>query len=123
MTKSTILIAAVALFSFTAIADENHETLEKVMKEGFKGDSSPMAKLLEGNASEDETKTLVELVKTMEGTKAPIGEQADYEKKVAELIAALDAVAGGDKSEAAIERLDKAKSCKPCHTDHRPKKD
>ncbi len=123
MTKSTLLTAFAALVAAAtfAVADENHETIEKVMKEGLKGDTSPMAKVLDGDASDDETKSLAALVKTMHGTKAPVGDQAAYEKKVAELIAAMDAVAGGDKGEAAIGRLEKAQNCKACHTDHKPK--
>lgn len=104
-------------------ADENHETIEKVMKEGLKGDDSPLAKVLDGKASEDETKSLAELIKTMEGTKAPKGDQGDYDKKVAELIAAMDAVAGGDTGDKALDRLDEAASCKACHKEHKPKKE
>lgn len=115
--------AALIAFSISTIADENHEIIEKVMKEGLKGDDSPMAKLLEGKLDEKETKSLFELVETMKGTKAPLGDQAKYEEKVTELIAALEAVARGKKDNAAIERLDKAQSCKACHTDHKPKKE
>lgn len=123
MTKSIILSATAALFAFAAIAvaDENHETIEKVMKEGMKGDTSPMAKVLDGDATAEETTALAALVKTMNGTKAPVGDQAGYEKKVAELIAAMDAVAGGDKGETAIGRLEKAQNCKACHSAHKPK--
>lgn len=92
------------------------------MKEGMKGDSSPMAKVLDGAApTAEETTALAALVKTMNGTKAPVGDQAGYDKKVAELIAAMDAVAGGDKGEPAIGRLEKAQNCKACHSQHKPK--
>ncbi len=121
MSKAIILTAAAALFATVAVADD-HEILEKIMKEGFKGDTSPIAKVLDGNATEEETKTLAGLVQQMKGTKAPVGEQAAYEEKVAELIAAMDAVAGGDKGDTAIGRLEKAQNCKACHSDHRPKK-
>lgn len=123
MTKSILLTAVAALVAAAtfAVADENHEIIEKVMKEGLKGDSSPMAKVLDGSATAEETTALAALVKTMSGTKAPVGDQADYEKKVAELIAAMEAVAGGDKGEAAIGRLDKAQNCKACHSPHKPK--
>lgn len=116
----TLLFATAALTTFAA--DENHETLEKVMKEGLKGDDSPMAQVLNGSASADATASLAKLIKTMAGTKAPVGDQAAYDKKVTELIAAMDAVAGGDKGDAAISRLKTAQNCKACHTDHKPKK-
>ncbi len=114
-------VAAIAV-STAVIADENHEILEKVMEEGLKGDDSPLAKVLGGSASKKEITDLATLIKTMHGTKAPKGDQAAYDEKVAELIAAMDAVAGGDTGEKSIGRLDKASNCKACHTDHKPKK-
>lgn len=119
--KFTFLTLTLAASITLAFAADDHETIEKVMKEGLKGDSSPMAKVLDGDASADETAKLAKLVKTLAGTKAPKGEQAGYDTKVNELIAALDAVAGGDKSEAAIGRLDQAQNCKACHSEHKPK--
>lgn len=123
MTKSILLttVASLVAVATLAVADENHETIEKVMKQGLKGDSSPMTKVLDGAASADETKSLAELVQTLKGTKAPKGEQTDYETKVNELIAAMDAVAGGEKGETAIGRLEKAQNCKACHSEHKPK--
>ena len=122
MKLTRILIAITAAVAVTSIvADENHEIIEKVMKEALKGDDSPVAQIIGGTASAEATASAAKLVKTMAGTKAPVGDQAAYEKKVTELIAALDAVAGGDKSEAAIGRLKTAQNCKACHTDHKPK--
>ncbi len=122
--KKNLLFAAVATVfaAFTlAVADENHEIIEKVMKEGMKGDESPLSKVVDGKATDEETKALATLINTMKGTKAPVGDQSKYDAKVAELIAAIDAVAGGAKDAPAIERLDNAANCKACHTDHKPK--
>jgi hypothetical protein len=123
MKKQTFFAAIVTLAALTtfSVADENHETIEKVMKEGMKGDASPLALVLDGKASDDDVKSLAALILTMKGTKAPVGEQADYDTKVTELIAAMEAVGGGDKGEAAINRLDKASNCKACHSSHKPK--
>lgn len=116
-----LTVAAIAV-STAVIADENHETIEKVMEEGLKGDDSPLAKVLDGAASKKEITDLAALIKTMHGTKAPKGDQAAYEEKVTELIAAMDAVAGEEAGSKAIGRLEKAANCKACHTDHKPKK-
>ncbi|MDF1739325.1 MAG: hypothetical protein P1U86_09205 [Verrucomicrobiales bacterium] len=127
--KQTIflpVLAVAALIASPIVADddhENHEIIEKVMKEGLKGDESPLAKVLEGEASKSEIKDLDELIKTMEGTKAPVGDQAGYDEKVAELIAAIGAVAGGATDTPALNRLDTASDCKACHGDHKPKKE
>ena len=120
------VLAVAALIASPVLADEahdNHEIIEKVMKEGLKGDESPLAKLLEGDASKKEVKELDKLIKTLEGTAAPVGEQDAYDEKVAELIAAIGAIAGGDMEAPALERLDTASDCKACHTDHKPKKE
>ena len=123
MRKNSLFAALVALVSITAfaIADENEEIIEKVMKKGMKGDESPFAKVVGGTASAEETTGLATMIHTLKGTKAPVGDQAKYEAKVAELIAAMDAVAGGAKDEVATKRLKAAGNCKACHTDHKPK--
>ncbi len=118
--KFAFLTLALTASLSLALADD-HETIEKVMKEGMKGDTSPMAKVLDGAASDTEIADLAKLVKTMAGTKAPKGDQAGYDTKVTELIAAMDAVAGGDKGAEAIGRLEKAQNCKACHSEHKPK--
>ena len=101
--------------------DENHEIIEKVMKKGLKGKTSLLAKALEGSASAEEIRKLAELVATLKGTKAPIGDPAAYENKVAVLIKAMNKVAAGDKSSGALKELKKASNCKACHKDHKPK--
>lgn len=120
-----IALCTFALITPAVIADENHEIIEKVMKDGLKNPkdaSGPMKKLLGGNLNKEDTAALVELVKTMTGTKAPTGDQGEYDKKVKEMIEALGVVAGGDTSEKSITRLKAAQDCKACHSDHKPKK-
>ena len=94
----------------------------RLMKEGLKGDDSPLAKVLDEKASKKEIGDLAKLIKTMDGTKAPVGDQDAYDEKVAELIAAMDAIAGGADTPDAFNRLDEASNCKACHSDHKPKK-
>ena len=121
-TRFFAMAAALVAVTTLALADENHEIIEKVMKEGLKGDDSPYAKAIDGELKGDDAKDLAALFATMKGTKAPKGDQDAYEEKVDELIAAMNAVAGGDTSEKALGRLDEAGNCKACHTPHKPKK-
>ncbi|MDF1756343.1 MAG: hypothetical protein P1U89_27765 [Verrucomicrobiales bacterium] len=115
-------IVAVAFLGTFAHADANHEIIEKVMKEGLKGDDSPLAKTLDGAATAEEIKTLHDLIATLKGTTAPVGDQAGYDAKVKALIEAAEKVAGGSKDEAALNTLEEASNCKACHSDHKPKK-
>ncbi|MEQ1842936.1 MAG: hypothetical protein ABL994_21250 [Verrucomicrobiales bacterium] len=101
--------------------DANHEIIEKVMKQGMKGETSLHAKVVAGTATPEETKSLADLLTTLTGTKAPVGEQTDYEKKIAALVAGIGAIQGGDKSPAAVAAYKEAGNCKSCHTAHKPK--
>jgi hypothetical protein len=123
--KYTIALSLFAVFGLaSALAgDKNHETIEKVMKKGLKGDESPAAKVIDGAATDEEINSLAALIGTMKGTEAPEGDQADYTKKVDTLIAAIDVIAGGDHDSKAVGAFKKASNCKSCHNDHKPKKD
>lgn len=116
--KYLITMLSVGLV-FTGVRADD-EVIEKVMKEGMKGNTSPMAKTLEGKATDDEIKKLNELVGTLKGTKAPKGDQEAYTKKVTALIEAMGKVAGGDKGAEAIGALKTAQNCKACHKEHKP---
>ncbi len=119
----SLFIALTFALTPFAFADENHDIIEKVMKEGLKGDDSLMAKVLDKKATAEETKSLNDLVKTLEGTKPARGEQEAYDTKVKALIDALAKVAEGDTSDGALDALDEAQSCKACHSEHKPKKE
>lgn len=118
MIKSALLAATLLLFCSFGHADD--DLLETIMKEGFKGKTSPMAKVIQGTATNEETSKLVELVHSMLDTKAPLGDQSDFQRRVATLIGALDSVVGGDKSREALRNLKGASNCKACHSRHRP---
>ncbi len=123
MKRSLLFLAIASLTTCAVFAkdDANHEVIEKVMKEGMKGDGSPHAKLIAGTASAEEVKSLTDLIHTMTGTKSPVGDQGDYEKKVAALVAGIDAIHGGNKSPEAIAAYKEAANCKGCHNAHKPK--
>ncbi|MDF1812860.1 MAG: hypothetical protein P1V20_11620 [Verrucomicrobiales bacterium] len=121
--KIVYLLLTFGMITAFAQADENHEIIEKVMKEGLKGKTSPLAKTLDGSASGDEIKKLSELIATLKGTKAPVGDQAAYDEKVEALVAAADKVAGGAKDDAPLKTLKEASNCKACHKEHKPKDD
>lgn len=101
---------------------EGDETIEKVMKvccKAPKGTPKLAEKVVDGSASEEETKKLIASYRTLKGTKPPQGELADWNKRIDALMVAVDAL---EKKEAgAAEKFDDANSCKSCHTAHRPK--
>jgi hypothetical protein len=115
-TVAAILLAGVSIAS--AEKGEHHEAFEKIMKEGFKGKTSIVAKATEGTASAAEIKTLQGMLKDLAGLKPPKGEMASWKEKTAALIKAGNLVAKGDKSGGAA--LKKAANCKACHSVHKP---
>lgn len=115
-----ILAIACLSISITYADDENHEIIAKVMKEGLKGKTSPLAKTLSGIATDEEIAELSKLIKTLKGTTAPIGDQAEYDQKIAALIKTAEIVANGDKSQPALDRFEEAANCKACHSAHKP---
>ncbi|NRB73215.1 MAG: hypothetical protein HRU46_02540 [Verrucomicrobiales bacterium] len=122
MTKAMLCFVGLSLAMGGMSVSAGDEVISTVMKDGFKGDDSPLAKVLDGDASEKETKDLAKMMHQLDGVEAPRGDQDAYAEKIAELLDAMDAVAGGDTGPKALDRLDDASSCKACHDPHKPKK-
>lgn len=124
MTKISIFsscaIVVLGMASFAHAGDENHEIIEKVMKEGLKGDESPFGKIKEGTATAEDYSTLYELSRTLRGTEAPVGEQEGYDAKVEALITATGALAYAGESPERIAAVKEASNCKACHSEHKP---
>lgn len=107
------LLSSVALFAGNAGAVE----IKDVMKAAMKGDDSLYNKVTKGKGTEADAKKLAACVKNLEGKKAPRGDQAAFDKKVAALIKAADAVANGNQQ--AVTLLINAGACKACHSAHK----
>jgi hypothetical protein len=122
MKRAVLCLVGLSLVMGGMSVYADDKIVSKVMKEGFKGDDSPLAKVLEGEASAQDAKGLAKMMHKIDGIEAPKGDQDAYAEKVAELLAAMDAVAGGDTSPKSLDRLDDASSCKACHDPHKPKK-
>ncbi len=122
MMKAMLCFVGLSLAIGGVSVSADDKIVSTVMKEGFKGDDSPLAKVLDGEASAQEIKDLAKMMHKMDGIEAPRGDQDAYAEKIAELLAAMDAVAGGDTGPKALDRLDDASSCKACHDPHKPKK-
>lgn len=122
MMRVTLCFIGLSLVIGSMSAFANEKVISTIMKDGFKGDDSPLAKVLDGEASEKEAKDLAKMMHQLDGIEAPKGDQDAYAEKIAELLAAMDAVAGGDTAPKALDRLDDASSCKACHDPHKPKK-
>lgn len=74
-------------------------------------------KLLDGKATEDEKKRLIDLYAELGKRQPPMGDGESWAKRTAELLAATKALADGEDK--AAERFLKARDCKGCHAAHR----
>jgi hypothetical protein len=111
---STFVFTLVAVTGLT-LADENSDTIKKVMKAAMKG---PLVKAVaSGKADEDQKKELLVLLKDLAKAKPPKGTEEDWKKRTTALV---------DGAEEAIDgkggaSLKKAADCKGCHTAHKGK--
>lgn len=116
MKLAYLLLAGSLVLGVSVRADD--ETIEHVMKDGFKGKQSIAAKIGKGEATDAEKKKMADLVAKLIGTKPPKGDAKDWTERVTKLDAAAKAVVAG-KADAA-ELWKSAANCKSCHTDHKP---
>ena len=101
---------------------EGDDVIEKVMKvccKAPKGTPTLSQKVVDGTATEDETKKLIASYRTLKGTKPPKGDLADWNTRVGDLMEAMDALEKKEKD--AADKFDSANTCKSCHTAHRSK--
>jgi hypothetical protein len=98
-------------------ADEKAKyTIKEVMKEQGKGKLRD--KVIDGTASDDDKKKLVEMYEALPKNSPPRGDKDNWKKLTDALIkAAKDAKEGKD---GAVDALKKASNCMACHKDHKP---
>ena len=101
----------------------DHETMEKIMKVGFKGDKNKGAdsltkKVVTGKASKEESKLLLKWLLALESHKVEKGDQKEFNKKTDALVVAMAGVIAG--KDGSVDALKKASNCKACHKAHKP---
>jgi hypothetical protein len=94
-----------------------HE-IAKIMKEGHKGDTALVQKVIKGQASDEEKKLLVEYYQSLAEYTPKKGTAASWKTKTTALITAAEGVVAGKPQ--ATNALKQAVNCKACHTAHKP---
>ena len=119
-TFALLATAGLVAFSVSTVRADN-EVIEKIMKEGFKapkGTPKLVEKVIDGKATDEEIKKLLELVKQLPAEKPPRGEEADWKEKTDALLKAAELCDTKDPEGPA--KLKEAANCKACHRDHKP---
>lgn len=113
----SLAVVTGGLISVLRAADEKPKyTIKEVMKEHKKG--ALKDKAVEGTATAEEKKKLVELYEEMGKNKPPKGDAASWKKLCDALVKAAKEVEEGKKE--GVDNLKKAVNCAACHKDHKP---
>lgn len=89
---------------------------KQIMKEAFKGPL--LKKVAGGDASEEDTKKLYDMLVALGKNEPPRGEAETWKKLTGALVKAGKSAVDGDKEAGAM--LKKAANCKACHSKHKP---
>ena len=114
------MIAGSALVWQLNAADAK-DPIKEVMKayhKAPKGVDPVCKKAVDGKASPDEVKKLVDGYKAMATAKPPKGDDASWKEKTTKLLAAAQALQSGAPDGAA--KYKEAVNCKACHSVHKP---
>ena len=113
-----LLKSILALMAMLTAAAGNAADIEDIMTSVMKGETSLYNRVAKGKGSDADAKRLATTLKGMEGTKAPKGDQATWERKVTALVKAAESVGGGNRQ--GLMALQNAGNCKACHSGHKP---
>jgi hypothetical protein len=95
--------------------DKPKYTIKEVMKEHGKGKTKD--KIIDGSASADEKKKMVEMYTELAKNKPPKGEADNWKKLTDALVKATKDVESG--KDGAVDEYKKATNCKACHENHK----
>ncbi len=114
-------VLATSVLAFQLHAADDKDALEKFMKEYHKapkGTDPVCKKAVDGKASPEEIKKLIEGYKMMTTIKPPKGDEASWKEKTGKVYAAAQGlVKGGAEAQA---KYKEAVNCKACHSLHKP---
>jgi len=118
--KKLVAIAVAAAFALGAYvntrAEDKPSPIKEAMQKGHK--SGLCGKVTKGEASDEDLKNLTAWYEAMCACKPPKGDEAAWQAKCKDLIAATKAVAA--KEAGAVDKYKKAVNCMGCHSAHKP---
>ena len=121
----TIIASIVLLFAaFLPAADEkptigiNQIMVQAHLRPENRGTRNNLDnKLVDGKATDEEKKRLLELYQMLANSKPPAGDLEAWKKRTTEIVDSTQALIRGEDK--AAERFIKARDCKECHALHR----
>lgn len=92
-------------------------SIGQAMKQGFKGDNSPLKRILGGKGTKADAAALTAAIGAMAAGKPDKGDADDWKQRTDALVKAMDQINKGDK--AGVDALQNASNCKACHNLHK----
>lgn len=111
-----VAVAFIGLPAFAADDDKPKYKTKEVMKEAFKGPL--LKKVAAGDASEEDTKKLYDMLVALSKNEAPKGDAESWKELTGALVKAGKAAVDGEADAGAM--LKKSSNCKACHSKHKP---
>jgi hypothetical protein len=91
--------------------------VERVMKQGFKGERSLVKKACTGQATPEEMDRLLGLLHTLPNGYPSRGSNVSFQHRVSRITALAQQIARGNRE--AVSPFETATNCKACHDQHR----
>jgi hypothetical protein len=111
------LVFLAAILTVPPQASGDEEVIERVMKSVFKGEESPLKKVIAGSADSAQVDFVAGELERLAAAKPERGSVSSWEEKTKELLVAMKAIK--DKQEGAGDLLKDAARCKSCHLVHK----
>ena len=122
--RKLLVVCLIMTFAWVVVAvttraqDKPKYTIKEVMKTAHKGGLTK--KVAKGEASAEEKKQLVELYEALAANHPPMGDEASWKEKTAELVVAAKEAAEG--KDGASDKLNAIfMKCAGCHMAHKAK--
>ncbi len=113
------VMAALASMTLSGVAADPIEHAMKLAHKAPKGEKKLGEKIVEGTATEEEVKKVLEAYLAVGDAKPPKGDHEAFKQKWAKLVSATQDVAA--KKPGAAEAYKEAVACKACHSEHKGK--
>jgi cytochrome c553 len=94
-------------------ATQPNTSIKQVMTRAFEGNTSLLAKVTGGTATDAEKKLLLDYCKALAARRAPQNKTADWAERTSAILKAAQGVVDGEKD--ATDALAKATHCQTCH--------
>ncbi|GBD35504.1 hypothetical protein HRbin36_00616 [bacterium HR36] len=118
MTVGLTATLAVLWCSGNALSADPKYSIKEVMKLAHTGKPALCAKAVQGKATPEEKKQLLELYEALAANKPPRGDAKDWKERTSALVEAAKALVANDPD--AIAKYKKALNCAACHQEHKP---